>query len=204
MLNINQFKSNLFEIINHKTNNNTNKIDFNTVISNLIILSDNLSNQNINNNNNNSNIDFNSNNNNKSKQNSIDIKTFLKSVRDSNELFNNDYHHDAPEFLLWLIEHIHEDLIKNKVFFNINDITVNNQKDTFISNLFHGEQYSITKCLNCEYNFKRKESYNNLAVDIEQNVSLTYCLKKYIKKEVMKNKDKYHCDNCNSLQEAEK
>lgn len=47
------------------------------------------------------------------------------------------------------------------------------------------------------------ETYYHLSVGIEQNTSLTYCLKKYISKELLKNKDKFYCSKCNSLQEAE-
>jgi len=86
--------------------------------------------------------------------------------------------------------------------------------------------------LNCEKITERTETYLNLSVDVEQNTSLAYCLKKYISKgknlyqylfkiwnfshskilykflntflELMKKKDKFYCDNCNSLQEAER
>lgn len=122
----------------------------------------------------------------------VEIKKFLSAVRRENELFNNDYHHDAPEFLFWLLDHIHEFQLKD------------GKKSSFISKIFHGKQYSITRCLTCEYKFKREESYVNLPVDIESNVSLTSCLKRYIGKELMQHKDKYYCDNCNNLQEGEK
>ena len=48
------------------------------------------------------------------------------------------------------------------------------------------------------------ETYYNLSVDIEQNTSLVYCLKNYIRKEQLRSKDKFLCENCNCLQEAEK
>lgn len=221
MLSINQFNT-YFYYLNTILEDNVNSISYNKskenkytlnkVTNNLIMLYNNIFNSNknldLNVKNKKSNFSNNSNySNNKllNNQQTIEIKPFLKSVKECNELFNNDYHHDAPEFLLWLIEYLNEDLNKLTINSEINKyITLNDLNISFINKLFYGEQLSITKCLNCEYDFKRTESFNHLAVDIEQNISLTYCLKKYIKKEILKNKDKYYCENCNCLQEAEK
>jgi ubiquitin C-terminal hydrolase len=51
---------------------------------------------------------------------------------------------------------------------------------------------------------ERTETYLNLSLDVEQNTSLTYCLKKYISKELLRSKEKFYCNVCNSLQEAER
>ncbi len=51
---------------------------------------------------------------------------------------------------------------------------------------------------------QNSETYFNLSVDVEQNTSLTYCLKKYISKELLNMKDKFYCNICNSLEEAER
>lgn len=128
----------------------------------------------------------------KSEQGPAEIKSFLMAVRRENELFNNDYHHDAPEFLFWLLDFLHE------------SCTQQSKSGSVFSSLLHGTQFSITKCLNCEMRFNREESYLSLAVEVQSNVSLTSCLRKYIGKEIMKNKDKYYCDCCNALHEAEK
>lgn len=42
----------------------------------------------------------------------IDIRKFLLAIRKSNELFNNEDHHDAHEFLIFLIDSLHENIIK--------------------------------------------------------------------------------------------
>ncbi len=88
---------------------------------------------------------------------------------------------------------------------------------TFISETFEGKQSSIIKCLNCENVLllikitQNTETYFNLSVDVEQNTSLTFCLKKYISKgkqyitlELLNMKDKFYCNICNSLEEAER
>lgn len=124
----------------------------------------------------------------------LDISSFLEKVKNENEIFNNDDHHDATEFLFWLLNHIHDLIIKDSP----------NVKRSFVMNLFEGEQFSITKCLCCENEFRRNEKFLNLTLDIKNNVSLTSCMKNYIRKEIMKYKDKFYCGICNSLQEAEK
>jgi ubiquitin carboxyl-terminal hydrolase 12/46 len=42
----------------------------------------------------------------------------------------------------------------------------------------------------------------NLSVDIEKNVSLGYCLKKFSTKELLNLGDKFFCETCNSKQVA--
>lgn len=49
-----------------------------------------------------------------------------------------------------------------------------------------------------------KETYYHLSLDVEQNTSLTYCLKNYFGKELLRSNDKFYCNQCNCLQEAVK
>lgn len=42
----------------------------------------------------------------------------------------------------------------------------------------------------------------NLSVDIEQNVSLGHCLKRFSTKELLKEKDKFFCESCGTKQVA--
>ena len=39
----------------------------------------------------------------------ITIDDFIKTIRRNNEEFNNDNHHDAHEFLIWLLDSIEQD-----------------------------------------------------------------------------------------------
>ena len=125
------------------------------------------------------------------------IDKFIYLLKSKNQSFNNDDHHDAHEFLTWLL-----DTLENELQLQSQDI--NNTNNNYISKLFRGIQISNTKCLICEKNVQVKEPYYYISVDIEQNVSLVYCLKRYIKKELMRNNDKFYCDKCNCLQEAER
>ena len=68
--------------------------------------------------------------------------------------------------------------------------------------MFEGHLVSITKCQTCERMSVREESFMNLSVDIEKNVSLGYCLKKFSTKELLNKGDKFYCESCNTKQVA--
>lgn len=42
----------------------------------------------------------------------FDHKSFIKAIRKSNVLFDNDDHHDSHEFITWLLDSIHEECKK--------------------------------------------------------------------------------------------
>ena len=73
---------------------------------------------------------------------------------------------------------------------------------TWVQLLFEGQLVSITKCQTCERESQREETFMNLSVDIEENVSLNYCLKKFSKKGLLNLGDKYFCEACNTKQVA--
>lgn len=76
--------------------------------------------------------------------------------------------------------------------------------DTFIQDLFEGTLSSETRCLTCENVSSRDESFLDLSIDIEQNCSITACLRQFSASEMLAHKNKFFCDACGSLQEAEK
>jgi ubiquitin carboxyl-terminal hydrolase 9/13 len=63
---------------------------------------------------------------------------------------------------------------------------------------------SETKCLTCEKVSQRDEVFLDLSVDLEQHSSVTSCLRKFSAEEMLCERNKFHCDNCGGLQEAEK
>jgi ubiquitin C-terminal hydrolase len=62
---------------------------------------------------------------------------------------------------------------------------------SWVQLMFQGELCTITKCGVCEHLSVREESFMNLSIDIEENVSLSYCLKKFSNKEYLKLGDKF-------------
>ncbi len=50
----------------------------------------------------------------------------------------------------------------------------------------------------------RDEDFFDLSVELTQNSSITHCLKSFSAWETLSGADKFHCDMCGSLQEAQK
>nr|CAG8530074.1 5572_t:CDS:10 [Entrophospora candida] len=80
----------------------------------------------------------------------------------------------------------------------------NDSNKTWVHKLFEGTLTNETKCLTCETVTSRDESFLDLSIDIEQNTSVTNCLKQFSASEILCHKNKFLCDVCCSLQEAEK
>lgn len=75
---------------------------------------------------------------------------------------------------------------------------------TFVHDLFEGQLSNEVRCLCCETVTQRVESFFDLSVDVEQNSSLTACLRNFSSTELLRERDKFYCDMCCSLQEAER
>ena len=74
----------------------------------------------------------------KTQNDTLGMDDFINVIKRNNADFNNDRHHDAHEFLTWLLDTM-ETNIKNE-----------KRENNLISNTFRGIQISQTKCLNCE------------------------------------------------------
>nr|KAJ0224020.1 hypothetical protein LSAT_V11C200075840 [Lactuca sativa] len=76
---------------------------------------------------------------------------------------------------------------------------------TCLAELFtQGILTNETKCLRCEIVTARDETLLDLSLDNEQNRSITSCLKNFSSTETLNAEDKFFCDKCCSLQEAQK
>ena len=80
----------------------------------------------------------------------------------------------------------------------------NSSSSTIVHRLFEGVLTSETRCLTCETVSSRDESFLDLSIDIEQNSSVTACLRQFSASEMLCQKNKFFCDGCCDLQEAEK
>lgn len=120
----------------------------------------------------------------------ISISSFIKQVKTLNELFNNDYHHDSHEFLIWALSTIDEDLKRIGT--------------SWIEEIFAGKSVTQTTCLCCESKSTREELFMDLGLEIMQNCSLVSSLNSFSKSERLKAADKFFCDNCNCKQEADR
>ncbi|EJD54367.1 cysteine proteinase, partial [Auricularia subglabra TFB-10046 SS5] len=116
---------------------------------------------------------------------------FVNKVRQLHEPFRSPAHQDAHEFMNYLLNKIVEDIDSDAHI-------------TFVHALFEGVLTSETRCLTCENVSSRDESFLDLSIDIEQNSSVTACLRSFSASEMLCQRNKFFCDACCGLQEAEK
>ncbi|CAG9799497.1 unnamed protein product [Chironomus riparius] len=160
----------------------------------------------------------------KKKVGSIAPKKFIARLRKEKEEFDNYMQQDAHEFLNFLINHINEIILAERnqgkvkastagvsITENGSTLTNNNNspntattEPTWVHEIFQGVLTSETRCLNCETISSKDENFFDLQVDVDQNTSITHCLRCFSNTETLCSDNKFKCDNCCSYQEAQK
>lgn len=74
----------------------------------------------------------------------------------------------------------------------------------WVHDIFEGLLTSETQCLSCGTASQRDETFLDLSIDLEEHSSVTSCLRKFSDDEMLCERNKFHCDACGGLQEAEK
>lgn len=147
---------------------------------------------------------------------------FLEVLRREHEMFRTAMHQDAHEFLNLLLNEVvsNVEAEATKQSFAEKALPPTESADSlgmttssgskspsttrWVHELFEGTLTSETKCLTCEKVSQRDEVFLDLSVDLEQHSSVTSCLRKFSAEEMLCERNKFHCDNCGGLQEAEK
>lgn len=147
---------------------------------------------------------------------------FLDVLRREHEMFRTAMHQDAHEFLNLLLNEVvsNVEAEASKQTFPEKTLPPTESADSlgvtsssgskspnttrWVHELFEGTLTSETKCLTCEKVSQRDEVFLDLSVDLEQHSSVTSCLRKFSAEEMLCERNKFHCDNCGGLQEAEK
>ncbi|PLW50172.1 hypothetical protein PCASD_01863 [Puccinia coronata f. sp. avenae] len=148
-------------------------------------------------------------------------QAFINTLKRYNELFRSTMHQDAHEFLNYLVNSVAEDVFAEQEKRRLEDeglslleptppslqktsFKAGQSRSTWVHRLFEGVLTNETKCLTCETVTQRDESFLDLSINIHQNTSLTACLRQFSASEMLCQKNKFSCDQCCSLQEAEK
>ncbi|KAF0689565.1 Aste57867_18984 [Aphanomyces stellatus] len=141
-------------------------------------------------------------------------KTFVTKLQSENEVFSGPMHQDAHEFLNYLLNAICdlvEAELKGRRASSLSPpssptspSSPSSPYKTWVHEIFEGVLTNETKCLGCHRVTCRDEPFLDLSVEIEQNTSLYYCLKKFGHTERLCGDDKFFCDTCHGLQDAEK
>ncbi|XP_061525356.1 ubiquitin carboxyl-terminal hydrolase 12 isoform X2 [Phycodurus eques] len=153
----------------------------------------------------------------------IPPKKFISRLRKENELFDNYMQQDAHEFLNYLLNTIADLLQEEKSQERQqNGKLLQNggggelvggggageggkeTQRTWVHEIFQGTLTNETRCLNCEAVSSKDEDFLDLSVDVEQNTSITHCLRDFSNTETLCSEYKYYCEQCRSKQEAQK
>jgi ubiquitin carboxyl-terminal hydrolase 9/13 len=151
---------------------------------------------------------------------------FLEMVKNVNESFRSTIHQDAHEFLNLVLNEVvssvenssavkalHQSESANSLNYSPTSTppTTSPSSGTrspvntgWVHELFEGTLTSETKCLTCENLSQRDEVFLDLSVDLDEHTSVSSCLRKFSEEEMLCERNKFHCDNCGGLQEAEK
>ena len=94
----------------------------------------------------------------------------------------------------------------SKLFISLLEESLSHQRTdsvrTMVESQFRGEYTYVTTCLNCNQQSARSSQFYELDLALENNNSLQECLDDFTKVEKMTGEEKYHCDHCDSKQEA--
>jgi len=154
---------------------------------------------------------------------------FLEILRRENDMFNGQQHQDAHEFLNYVLNQVIENVetyqkkllkenggsippkvsgsstpVETSSMASSSAVTASSGMAGWIHDLFEGMLSSETKCLTCENVSRRNEQFMDLSIDLEKNSSVTSCLRNFSASEMLCERNKFHCDHCGGLQEAEK
>ncbi|KAI0394815.1 cysteine proteinase [Xylariaceae sp. FL0594] len=152
---------------------------------------------------------------------------FLELFKRDNEMFRNSMHQDAHEFyglvlndVIATVESTAQRMLNREA-----ERVANGQIDSlrsalgtvtkstngtnspgtgWVHDIFEGVLTSETRCLTCETASQRDETFLDLSIDLEEHASVTSCLQKFSAEEMLCERNKFHCDHCGGLQEAEK
>ncbi|GAA5997068.1 hypothetical protein JCM5350_007745 [Sporobolomyces pararoseus] len=139
-------------------------------------------------------------------------QAFINQLKRDNEFFRSTLHQDAHEFLNFLVNALAEILEKEERkkaedegrALSLVGTGFGEHVKTWVHSLFEGILTNETRCLTCETVTSRDEAFLDLSIDIEQNSSVTSCLRQFSASEMLCQRNKFSCDKCCGLQEAEK
>jgi ubiquitin carboxyl-terminal hydrolase 9/13 len=150
---------------------------------------------------------------------------FLDIFKRNNEMFRNSMHQDAHEFYGIVLNDVIANVEANGK--RMQELSESRRKDDpskpaeispkpdstgltrspgtgWVHDIFEGVLTSETRCLTCETASQRDETFLDLSIDLEEHSSVTSCLQQFSAEEMLCERNKFHCDHCGGLQEAEK
>ncbi|KAG0668507.1 hypothetical protein C6P45_004603 [Maudiozyma exigua] len=124
---------------------------------------------------------------------------FIKTLKRENILFNSSMQQDAHEFLNYLLNNLNEYLSTQA------ENVPSNIKNTVIDQ-FQGVLSNRSKCLTCDTMTASEEPFLDFPIEIKGNESIDIqeVLHHYHQREILNGSNKFYCNQCYGLQEAER
>ncbi|QLL31700.1 hypothetical protein HG536_0B05650 [Torulaspora globosa] len=127
---------------------------------------------------------------------------FVDTLKRTNVLFNTTMHQDAHEFLNFLLNELSE-FIQQDI-----DKTTDPARTytNFINSLFQGTLTYRIKCLTCDNTTSRDEPFLDFPIEVheEEETDIQALLQSYQQREMLSGSNKFYCNECCGLQEAER
>eukprot|EP00124_Ichthyophonus_hoferi_P000432 Ihof_evm3s16 gene=Ihof_evmTU3s16 len=121
----------------------------------------------------------------------VDATACLSAIRNKSgmRMFEPGIQHDAQEFLMMLLG-------------VLGDLPDGKQ----VVQVFQGAMQIETVCLECEKQQGHNEAFLDISLPVKANGmgSLSWAIATHVASEKLEGSNRYHCDNCRSLQEAER
>ncbi|CAI1803774.1 hypothetical protein SEUBUCD646_0B00560 [Saccharomyces eubayanus] len=140
----------------------------------------------------------------------VSPSSFVDVLKRENVLFNTTMHQDAHEFFNFLLNELSEYIEReNQNMANSNSINNScglNKTANFINNLFQGTLTNQIKCLTCDNITSRDEPFLDFPIEVQgdEETDIQEILKSYHQREMLNGSNKFYCDECCGLQEAER
>ncbi|CUS21548.1 LAQU0S03e05072g1_1 [Lachancea quebecensis] len=134
---------------------------------------------------------------------------FVETLKRENVLFSSTMHQDAHEFLNFLLNDISDYInahSKNNLETHETENSAGDNCPNFVDRLFKGTLTNRTKCLTCDNMTYRNEPFLDFAIEVQDDgeTDIQTTLADYHQKELLNGANKFYCDECCGLQEAER
>ncbi|AQZ10837.1 UBP13 (YBL067C) and UBP9 (YER098W) [Zygosaccharomyces parabailii] len=125
---------------------------------------------------------------------------FVDILKKENVLFNTMMHQDAHEFLNFLLNELSDYLEK--------DMQSRNQEYgyNFVKYLFQGTLTNRVKCFTCDNITSRDEPFLDFPIEVNEDgdTDVQALLRNFEQREMLSGSNKFYCNECCGLQEAER
>ena len=124
---------------------------------------------------------------------------FIKTLKRENILFNSSMQQDAHEFLNYLLNDLNDYLSTQA------ENVPPNIKNTVIDQ-FQGVLSNRSKCLTCDTMTAGEEPFLDFPIEIkdDESIDIQEVLRHYHQREILNGSNKFYCNQCYGLQEAER